>query len=346
VAAPVFPNNPDDAFFIAEAGVNHNGDVDRALELVSRAAECGADAIKFQTFSADRLVTEDAETAEYQRDEVGKISQHELLQRYELSRREFERLQERCNSEDIHFLSSPFDVESADMLNEMGVSAFKVGSGELTNTPFLERLAALGRPLIVSTGMSTMEEVNIAYECVREIDRTLPIALLHCTSSYPAPINEVNLRAMQTLSRRFPVPVGYSDHTTSVEMPALATAAGALIVEKHFTLDRTLPGPDHGASLEPDELARAVSLTREAVLARGDPTKRPVESERDTRETARKSLHAARALTAGEKLDAGAIAIKRPNHGLPPAMAKDIVGSKLRNDLPAGAPITEDDIRS
>jgi N,N'-diacetyllegionaminate synthase len=275
------PVDAGSVYVIAEAGVNHNGDLERAKEMIDAAAESGADAVKFQTFTADRLVADSAPTATYQDDTTDAESQSELLERYELGRNAHIRLQRYCDGRDITFLSTPFDAESADLLHELDVPAIKLGSGELTNHPLLRHVAEFGRPMIVSTGMGRIDEIRAALAEIRDVDPDADVALLHCTTAYPADVAEVNLRAMERMAEEFDVPVGYSDHTTLVEMPAFATAAGALIVEKHLTLDRSLPGPDHHASLEPDEFDRAVTLARQAALARGNPEKRPTESERE-----------------------------------------------------------------
>lgn len=330
-------------FFIAEAGINHNGNLDRARDLVDVAADSGADAVKFQTYDTDSLVSQNAPAASYQTESTDAETQFEILERNRLTYEEFERLQSYCQSKDVTFLSTPFDRSSADLLAELDVPAMKLGSGELTNHPLLEHVAGLGRPMILSTGMATMDEVEAAVSAVREADPEARIALLHCTSTYPAPLDVVNLRAMNELAASFDVPVGYSDHTTAVAMPAFATAAGARIVEKHFTLDQSLPGPDHHASLEPAELDRAVALARDAAIARGASTKQPTAEERVMRRTTRKSLHAARPLPAGRVVSADDVAVKRPNDGLPPAAYDDVVGRTLSNDVSRDEPLSEAD---
>ena len=333
----------DSVFFIAEAGINHGGDLDRARELVDVAADAGADAVKFQTYVTDRIVATDAPKADYQDSQAGEdTSQRELLQQYELGPEDHRELEAYCESTGITFLSSPFDEESADLLDRLDVDAIKIGSGELTNHPLLEHVAALGRPMIVSTGMATMEEVTGAYEAIRTANPDVEIAFLHCVSSYPAALDDVNLRAMETMAEELPVPVGYSDHTTAVETPGLAVAAGARIIEKHFTLDRNLAGPDHAASLEPDELSRAVSLARDAVTARGEPTKQPVAAELDTQAVSRKSLHAARKIQQGERLTEDAVAILRPATGLVPTELESVLGRRVNSELDPDEPITAD----
>ena len=339
---PIGPDDPP--YFIAEAGVNHNGDLGTAEELVDAAAGAGADAVKFQTFSADRLVTREASKADYQTETTGGGSQYEMLKRYELDRTAHERLIDRCAERGVTFLSTPFDPESADMLADLGLPAIKVGSGELDNHPLLEHIAGLGLPMVVSTGMGTMAEVHAARDAIRDVDPDADVVFLHCTSAYPCELGDVNLRAMGTMGAELDEPVGYSDHTTLPETPSFAVAAGACVVEKHFTLDRSMEGPDHEASLEPDELARAVELARAAASARGSPEKWPTAVERENLPTVRKSLHAATDLPAGTTIEARHLAIVRPVEGLSPRHRDAVVGARTTRDLAAGDPITEDDV--
>lgn len=331
----------DSVFIIAEAGVNHNGDVNTAKRLVDVAAEAGADAVKFQTFQVDSLVTASGPTAEYQEEATGEQSQYEMLSRLELDRGAHEELIEYCDSSGIEFLSTPFGFESATLLANMDVNAFKIGSGDLTNHPLLRDVASYGRPMIVSTGMSTLEEVEDAVAAILDANRDVPVALLHCVSAYPTAIDDVNLRAIRTLDDVFPCVVGFSDHTTEVEMPALSVAAGARIVEKHFTLDRSMAGPDHEASLEPAELDRAVSLVRMANRALGDGVKRPVPAEEETRGVARKGLHAATDLGVGDVLTAEDVAIKRPPEGLPPSEYERVLNRTIGREVSADEPLTD-----
>jgi len=331
-------------YFIAEAGVNHNGDLDLAEELIDAAATAGSDAVKFQTFAAARLVTRAAEKAEYQQEQGDEESQYDMLERYELDRSAHERLQMYASKRGITFLSTPFDAESADLLDAIDVPAVKVGSGELDNYPLLERIAGFGRPMIVSTGMGTMEEVHDARGVIRNVDPDVPLVFLHCTSAYPSTVDDMNLRAMETMEEELPEPIGYSDHTTLPETPAIAVAAGACVVEKHFTLDRTLPGPDHEASLEPNELARAVELVDVAARALGSASKEPVEAELENVTVVRKSLHAAVDVPAGTVLGEGDVQILRPADGLSPRYYHSVIGAETTRDLTAGEPIGEDDV--
>jgi N-acetylneuraminate synthase/N,N'-diacetyllegionaminate synthase len=321
---------------IAEAGVNHNGDLALAHRLVDIAAEAGADAVKFQTFRTDRLVTADAPKAAYQEVATGgDESQRDMLRRLELSAEAHGELAAHCARRDLLFLSTPFEEESADFLERLGVPAFKVPSGELTNLPFLRHLATKGRPLIVSTGMATLEEVGAAVDAVRNAGAP-PLALLHCVSAYPAVAADSNLRAMDTLARTFGVPVGWSDHTLGIEVALAAVALGAAILEKHFTLDRTLPGPDHRASLEPGELAALVTQVRRVESALGDGRKVPTAAETDTARVARKSLVAARDLAPGTRLGPDDVAVRRPGTGISPAHLDQVLGRRLVRAVPVG----------
>jgi N-acetylneuraminate synthase len=323
-------------FLIAEAGVNHNGDLDLARRLVDAAAEAGADAVKFQTFRAERLVTPDAPKAEYQRDRTADNgSQLDMLRQLELSPEAHRVVLERCRQRGVMFLSTPFEEESANFLDALGVCAFKIPSGEVTNLPFLEHVARKGKPLIVSTGMCRLGEVESAVDAIRACGND-GLVLLHCVSNYPAAPEDANLRAMHTLGAAFGVPVGYSDHTEGVDVPLAAVALGACVLEKHFTLDRSLPGPDHAASAEPDELTALFRGVRRVEAALGHGHKTPVASETATANVARKSLVAAVDISCGSVLTPDLIAIRRPGTGLPPALREQLVGRTAREDIPAG----------
>lgn len=327
-------------YFIAEAGVNHNGDMALARQLIDAAAAAGADAVKFQTFKAEKLVTATAPKAAYQQQNMGgSESQFEMLKRLELLPDMHQELQHYCAAQGIAFLSTPFDEDSADFLESLGVAAFKIPSGELTNLPFLQHLARKGLPMIVSTGMSYLSEVEAALHSIQAAGDP-PLILLHCVSNYPAAAEDSNLRAMHTLHTAFNVPVGYSDHTLGLEVPLAAVAMGAVLVEKHFTLDRTLPGPDHAASLEPEELRALVAGIRKVEAALGDGIKRPTPAELDTAAVARKSLITAQAIPAGAEITAAMITIKRPGTGLPPAMRDFVLGRRAARDLAAGEVIS------
>ena len=322
-------------FIVAEAGVNHNGDPTLARRLVDAAAESGADAVKFQTFRVDALLTRGAPKAGYQVETTGAgESQREMLARLELATAVLAELKDRAATRGLTFFSAPFDEESADVLDRLGVALFKVPSGEITNLPLLRHLASKGRPIILSTGMSSLDEVEQAVAAIRAAGNP-PLAVLHCLSAYPAPAAEVNLRAMDALAARCGCPVGFSDHTLGIEIAVAAAARGAAIIEKHLTLDKTLPGPDHRASLDPVEFAAMVRAIRAVESALGDGTKRPMPSELDTRRVARKSLVAARALRAGARLGVGDVLIKRPGTGISPADLDKAIGRPLARDIAA-----------
>lgn len=319
---------------IAEAGVNHNGDLDLAKRLVEVAAEAGADYAKFQTFSAARLATQDARKAGYQVQATGAgESQYEMLQRLELSLPAHEELVAHCAACGIGFLSTGFDVESIDLLAGLGQEIFKLPSGEITNLPYLRHVGRLGKPVILSTGMATLGEVEAAIGVLESagIARKM-LTVLHCTTEYPTPMTEVNLRAMNSIRRAFDVAVGYSDHTSGIEVSIAAVAMGASVIEKHFTLDRSLPGPDHKASLEPAELIAMVRAIRNIELALGDGVKRMTESEALNRPVARKSLVASCPIRAGEIFSNRNVAVKRPGTGLSPMRWDEVMGRVALRD--------------
>jgi N,N'-diacetyllegionaminate synthase len=321
-------------FVIAEAGVNHNGSPARALEMIDVAADAGADAVKFQTFNSERLLTAAAPKAAYQRTETGSGSQLDMLKELELSEQDHERLMQRCRERGIMFLSTPFEEESADFLHSLGVEAFKVPSGELTNWPFLVHLARKAKPMIVSTGMADMTEVSLAVEKIEGAANS-DVVLLHCVSQYPAQPKEANLRAMGTMRDAFGCPVGFSDHTVGAAVAVAAAALGAAVIEKHFTLDRALPGPDHRASLEPGELKGMISDIRVATAALGDGIKKPQPSEIDTALVARKSIVAIRSIKAGEEIKPDHIAAKRPGTGIAPSARDKVIGRRAARAVPA-----------
>ena len=320
-------------FIIAEAGVNHNGSIDLALKLIDSARASGADAVKFQTFRADQLATRSAHKAAYQeRTTTATESQFEMLQRLELDVDDHRRLTDYCRKVGIQFLSSPFDEQSADLLAEMDLPLYKIPSGEITNLPFLDHVARKGRPIILSTGMSTLGEIEEAVTVLRTAGNNR-LTLLHCVTEYPAPYAEVNLRAMHTLRVAFGLPVGYSDHTPGYEISIAAVALGAEVIEKHFTVDRSLPGPDHAASLEPDELEQMVTAIRHVEVALGDGIKRPAQCELPNISVARKSVVASRSLIAGQRLTAEDLDIKRPGNGIAPRLKPMLIGRTLSAGL-------------
>lgn len=330
-------------FIIAEAGVNHNGDLDRAKKMIDAAAWAKVDAVKFQAFTAEGLVTRTAPKAKYQADNTGNAteSQFEMLKRLELTAGQHGLLKRYCEEKGLLYLASPFDEASSDLLEELEVALYKIPSGEITHPAFLQHVARKKKPMIVSTGMSTLEEVH---QAVRDITETgnRNLILLHCVSSYPADPKEVNLRAMQTMQKSFDFPVGFSDHTLGWEIPLAAVALGACLIEKHFTLDRGLPGPDHAASIEPKELREMVDAIRKVEAAFGSPEKRPADCEANTAEVARKSLVAARNIGCGSVMESAWIAVKRPGTGLAPKFLSEIVGLKTKRDIPEGTVLTRD----
>jgi N-acetylneuraminate synthase len=349
---------------IAEAGVNHNGSIDRALELVDAAADAGADIVKFQTFKAHSLVTASARKADYQIANTGDAGgQFEMLRRLELSPADHHTLLARCAARGIRFLSTAFDEESLAFLATLGMPAVKIPSGDITHAPLLLQAARLGLPLIVSTGMSTLSDIEAALgviafalthegepssrqqmDTARTTERAQAalrerVTLLHCVTEYPAPPSAVNLRAMATMACAFGLPVGYSDHTLGSEVSIAAVALGATMIEKHFTLDRRLPGPDHAASLEPRELASMVRAIRNIEQALGQPLKTPAAAEVGNRVIARRSIVAARPIARGEILSRDALAFKRPGQGLSPLACWDVIGRRASRDYAIDEPI-------
>jgi N-acetylneuraminate synthase/N,N'-diacetyllegionaminate synthase len=330
-------------FVIAEAGVNHNGDVELAHRLIDAARETGADAVKFQTFSADTLATANAKKALYQEASTGVGSQRDMLRALELRVQDFQELKRHCEQVGLVFLSSPFDESCIDLLDDLDVPAFKIPSGELTNTPFLAHMARKGRPVILSTGMATLDEVAQAV-AVLDQKGADGIVLLHCVSAYPADYSDINLRAMATLEKAFQRPVGLSDHSRGIAVSIGAVALSACVIEKHLTLDRTMSGPDHSSSLESAEFGRLVEAIRHVEAALGDGAKQPRAAEHEIALVARKSLHARRDLPAGTILAEDSIVVARPNTGMAPAMLPQIVGRTLRCGVAGGSPIRQEDL--
>ncbi|MNB76735.1 N,N'-diacetyllegionaminic acid synthase [compost metagenome] len=329
-------------YIIAEVGVNHNGSLERAVACIDEAVRCGADAVKFQTFRSEKLVTRRAVKADYQTENTGASgSQLDMLKRLELRFEDFDYLKSYCEQQGIDFLSTPFDEESADFLNSIGVDAFKIGSGDLNNIPYLKKLNTYGRPVLLSTGMADLQEIA---ESVAVLDQC-QTALLHCTSDYPAPLEDVNLLAIRTMAETFGKPVGYSDHTLGIEVAIAASAMGASIIEKHFTLDRTLPGPDHQASMEPVEFAQMVQAIRNVELAMGDGVKRCMPSEVNTKAVARKSVVMTQAKRAGEILSEADLTVKRPGTGLAPKHYYELIGRTLARDVEEEQLLTWDDVQ-
>lgn len=320
-------------YIIAEAGDNHNGDFNTALKLVDVAKRAGADCVKFQTFVTEEIISKYAEMAEYQKKNTGKEeSQFEMVKRLELSFDEFRKIKEYCDRVGIQFLSTPFDLKSVDFLNELGVPFFKIPSGEITNYPYLIKIAHTGKPVVMSTGMCEPDEILAAIN-VLEKNGSGEITLLHCNTEYPTPLKDVNLYAMRTMKKMFGKKVGYSDHTKGIDVPVAAVALGACVIEKHFTLDKNMPGPDHKASLEPDELGRMVKNIRNIEIALGDGVKRVSESERKNIAIARKSIVARRNIQEGEILTEENLAVKRPGTGINPMQWMEVLGTRAVRDF-------------
>lgn len=322
---------------IAEAGVNHNGDLTLAKKLIDVATEAGADLVKFQTFNANRLATRFAKKADYQtRTTDSHESQYEMLHRLELSAEMHKELIAHCAERNIGFFSTGFDIESVDLLVSLGLDHFKIPSGEITNLPYLRHIGRLGKTVILSTGMATLGEIEAAIDVLEQSGTPRAnITVLHCTTEYPTPMAEVNLRAMQNIHTAFGVAVGYSDHTPGIEVAIAAVALGATVIEKHFTLDRNLPGPDHKASLEPEELKAMVAAIRNIEVALGDGIKCLTPSEAKNKAVARKSLVASQTIKAGEVFSAENISAKRPGIGISPMRWDEVMGRTAPRDYSA-----------
>jgi N,N'-diacetyllegionaminate synthase len=334
----------DSCFIIAEAGVNHNGDLELAKQLVREAAKSGADAVKFQTFQAKHLVTSDAPQAEYQAKNTGKTeSQFDMLKRLELPLEAFEVLNRFCEEQKILFMSTAFDEESADFLNKIGMPIFKIPSGELTNLPFLRHIAKYRKPMIVSTGMGTLEEAAEAVATIRD-EGNFDITVLHCVSNYPAAPATINLRVMEAMKANLDVEIGYSDHTVGIEASVIAVAAGARVIEKHFTLDCQMPGPDHMASLEPQELTEMVKAIRRVEVLLGNGIKKPTTEELEVAKIVRRSVVASCAISKGTTIEAEMLVLRRPGTGIPPSQLNHLLGRQAALDIVEGAVIGWEDI--
>ena len=325
--------NGEPCFIIAEAGVNHNGDVNLARQLIDAANEAGADAVKFQTFTADEVVTRSAAKAAYQQETTSPDeSQYDMIRQLELSPESFKELYAYTQQKGIIFMSTPFDKGSVDLLNEIGVPAFKVGSGELTNLSLLRYIAGKRKPIILSTGMSRLEEVAEALDAIGG-EGGNSVVLLHCVSSYPAKIEDMNLKVMATLRYAFKLPVGLSDHSPGITVPVAAAAMGACAIEKHFTMDKDLPGPDHRASLEPEELKRMVAAIRDVEKAMGDGVKSPAAVEGENKKVIRRSIVARNDIPEGTIITEDMLAIKRPGTGLEPKYLGEVIKKIAKADI-------------
>lgn len=327
---------PSRIIIIAEAGVNHNGSLERAREMVKAAARAGADYVKFQTAVPELVISSIAPKADYQKVTTGaEESQLEMCKAIHLPLSDYAGLKALCEEEGIGFMSTPFDLVSIDLLADLGQDWFKIPSGEITNLPYLRKVARTGTPVIMSTGMSVPEEIEAALKVLTESGlKKEDIILLHCNTEYPTPMADVNLLAMKEMARRFGVRTGYSDHTQGIEVPIAAAALGACVIEKHFTLDRNLPGPDHKASLEPSELAEMVRAVRNVEQALGSEEKRVSASEAKNMAIARKSIVAARDIKAGEVFSEENLAVKRPGNGISPMLWDEVLGQVAKRDFP------------
>jgi len=346
-------------FVIAEAGVNHNGSVTIAKRMIDAAKEAGADAVKFQTFQAEKLVTASARKANYQIDATGSHeTQIEMLQRLQLEPTDFDELFRHCREKGIIFMSTAFDEDSADMLDMLGMEIFKIPSGEITNKPLIEHIAKKGKPVLLSTGMSSIEEVERAISWIKAVQKHIAIriesfsypfysfpVLLHCVSSYPAAFEELNLKAMKVMEDVFKLQVGFSDHSPGIEASIAAVSLGASVIEKHFTLDKNMEGPDHRASLDVRELKELIIAIRNIEVALGDGVKRPVASEMETRTLVRKSIVAIKDIKAGEKIGLDVVGIKRPGTGISPEYLERVVGMVAVRPIAADSVIAWEDVK-
>ncbi|MDB4505927.1 N-acetylneuraminate synthase [Saprospiraceae bacterium] len=331
---------------IAEAGVNHNGSLDLAKKLIDVAVEAGVDYVKFQTFKTENLISKTAKKAAYQIENTGKAdeSQFEMVKKLELDKDTHEILINYCKEKNIKFLSTAFDLESVDLLEELGIDLFKIPSGEITNLPYLEKVASKGKPIILSTGMSNLGEIEAAMNVISKNGIAQEnITILHCNTEYPTPMEDVNLSAMNTIGEAFKVKIGYSDHTLGIEIPIAAVARGAVCIEKHFTLDRTMEGPDHRASLEPSELKAMVESIRNIEKALGHGIKRPSNSESKNIEIARKSIHLAKDLPAGHIISRNDLQMKRPGNGISPMDMELVIGRTTTAELKEDSLLTYKD---
>lgn len=338
-------------FIIAEIGVNHNGNVGMAIDLIDAAATAGADAVKFQTFDTAKLVRPEAEKADYQRHQTGSGNQKSMLESLQLSEVDHIRLAEHCRDKKVEFMSTPFDLDAADFLKRIGVRRMKLPSGDIDNVPMIRRMASLDLPVIMSTGMADMSEVAAAKACIEDEwerlglmqDRPDRLVILHCTSNYPAEPETVNLAAMITMARELDCPTGYSDHTQGTLVAVAAVVLGAVVIEKHVTLDKNLPGPDHAASLDPIEFANMVHQIRVIEAARGDGTKAPTASELPVRALVRRSVTVARDLPDGATITIDDLIMLRPANGIPPTKVDEIVGCKTTRSLMKGMLLSSSD---
>ena len=325
--------NKNSTFIIAEIGVNHNGSVDLAKQMIKSASICGVDAVKFQTFVSEDLVTENAKTAKYQENNTNENSQLEMLKKLELSFDDFHELKTYAEDCGVIFLSSPFDFKSVDLLEKLNVSLYKLGSGELTNFELIDYVSSTNKPIILSTGMATLDEIKETYNHIKNKDN---LVILHCITGYPTSFEEANLNFIKTLQNELDVPIGFSDHSQGIELPIAAVALGACVVEKHFTLDKTLEGPDHKASLNPDEFKAMVSAIRNVEVAMGDGVRRFSKNEKEIKQVARKSIILKEDINEGTVIKKEMLDIKRPGTGISPKEINNVISMKSNRDLKSG----------
>lgn len=321
-------------FIIAEIGVNHNGDINLAKKMIKSASGCGVDAVKFQTFKSEDLVTDSAKTANYQEKNTSENSQLEMLKKLELSFDDFKELKEYASDCNVMFISSPFDINSVDLLDELNVPLYKLGSSELNNFELIDYVQKTNKLMILSTGMATLDEIKETYDFIENKDNLI---ILHCITGYPTSFDEANLNFIKTLQSTFDVPIGFSDHSLGIELSIAAVALGACVVEKHFTLDKTLEGPDHKASLNPDEFKAMVDAIRNVEVAMGDGIRKFSENELEIKKVARKSIILNQNLSKGSIIEKNMLSIKRPGTGIAPKYINEIVGKKLNKDLKANS---------
>ena len=334
--------NKKSTFIIAEIGVNHNGSVDLAKKMIKSASICGVDAVKFQTFVSEDLVTDNAKTAKYQENNTNENSQLEMLKKLELSFEDFHELKMYSEDCGVIFLSSPFDFKSVDLLEKLNISLYKLGSGELTNLELIDYVLKTNKPLILSTGMATLDEIKETYNHIKNKDN---LVILHCITGYPTSFEEANLNFIKTLQNELNVPIGFSDHSPGIELPIAAVALGACVVEKHFTLDKTLEGPDHKASLNTDEFKAMVSAIRNVEVAMGDGVRRFSKNEKEIKQVARKSIVLNEYVKKGSVLKREMLSIKRPGTGISPKYIDDVVGKTAIVDLIINHVLKWDDIK-
>lgn len=324
----------DSTFIIAEIGVNHNGSVEFAKKMIKSASECGVDAVKFQTFKSEDLVTENAKTANYQEENTNENSQFEMLKKLELSFEDFKELKEYASKYNVMFISSPFDIKSVNLLEKLNVPLYKLGSGELNNFDLINYVQKTDKTMILSTGMATLDEIKETYDFIENKEN---LVILHCITGYPISFEEANLNFIKTLQSEFDVPIGFSDHSPGIELPIAAVALGACVVEKHFTLDKTLEGPDHKASLNPFEFKAMVDAIRNVELAMGDGIRKFSQNELEIKKIARKSVVLNQNISSGSIIEREMLSIKRPGTGIAPKFINKIVGKKIIKDLSANS---------